>query len=259
MPFSCGLYYVVSDKSDPLKLPVILLHGAGGDHLSWLYPLRRLQGYRVIALDLPGHGNSEGLALQSVDQYADQLIEFMNSVGIYRAFLVGHSLGGAIALCMALRFPERVAAAGMIASSARFPNSEYILRLLEDPSQTTQALAFLENHLFAPTTRQDLISKVMKGLQQVKPEVLKGDWRAASDFDLRDELNHIFQPIWIANGEADRLTPPMSAYYLQKHLHHGMLQIIPAAGHMVILEHPGLLAKSLKTFLDCLPFRLGDL
>ncbi len=258
MPFVKGLYYTVSETPTQERLPVILLHGAGGDHLCWPLHLRRLRGYRVIALDLPGHGRSEGVALHSVEAYARSVIEFMNAVGIYRVFMVGHSLGGAIALMTAFRFPDRVTAIGMIASGARLPLPMPLLKLLDDPNWSPKALAFLEGHLFAPATRRDLIAKVMKGLYQAKPEVLISDWRAASNFDLCNELSNIDQPVWLATGSADLLTPPILATYLQRHLPHAVMRIIPDAGHMVLLESPNVLAESLRLFLDGLPYRLGD-
>lgn len=258
MPFAKGLYYTVSGDPARGKLPIILLHGAGSDHLCWPLHLRRLRGYRVIALDLPGHGRSEGVALHSVEAYARSVIEFMNAMGIYRVLIVGHSLGGAIALMTAFRFPDRVTAIGMIASGARLPLPKPLLKLLDDPNWTPKVLAFLESHLFAPATRRDLITRVMKGLYQAKPEVLVSDWRAASNFDLCNELSNIDQPVWLATGSADLLTPPMLVAYLQRHLPHAVMQIIPDAGHMVLLERPGILAESLCSFLDSLPYRLGD-
>jgi pimeloyl-ACP methyl ester carboxylesterase len=258
MPYASGFYYAVSEASDALRLPVILLHGAGSDHLCWPPELRRLPGYRVLALDLPGHGRSKGITFHSVEKYALWVVEFMNVAGVYRAILVGHSLGGAVALTAALRFPERVAAIGMVSSGARLPVPQPLLSALSDPKQISRALMFLEAHLFAKSARRELIVKIMNGLRQVKPEVLISDWQAADNFDLSDELNSIEQPVWVATGAADRITPPTLAYYLQKHLRHITLQIIPNAGHMALLEQPDVLAKSLLAFLNALPFRLGN-
>lgn len=257
MPFAQGLYYTVSEDSPKGRLPVILLHGAGSDHLCWPVHLRRLPGYRVLALDLPGHGRSEGVALHSVEAYAHRVIKFMDAVGIYRAFMVGHSLGGAIALMAALRFPDRVTAIGMIASGARLPLPMLLLKRLDDLNWSPKVLACLEGYLFAPTARRDLIAKVMRELYQVKPEVLISDWRAASSFDLCNELANIYQPVWLATGSADLLTPPILAIYLQRHLPHAVMRIIPDAGHMVMLESPHVLAEGLRAFLDGLPYRLG--
>jgi pimeloyl-ACP methyl ester carboxylesterase len=257
MPYAGGFYYAVSEAPNTLRLPVILLHGAGSDHLCWPLEMRRLPGYRVLALDLPGHGRSQEITLHSVEEYALRVIEYMSVVGVYRAVLVGHSLGGAIALTAALRFSERVAAVGVISGGARLPLPKPLLSCLNDPKQIPQALAYLEAHLFAQSARRELIAKVMNGLRRVKPEVLVSDWRAAARFDLCEELHNIDQPVWVVTGTADSMTPPALAYYLQRHLRHVTVQIIPGAGHMVLLERPSALAESLLAFLDTLSFRLG--
>ena len=77
---------------------MVLIHGAGGDHLFWPPEMRRLPDYRVITLDLPGHGKTEGPGCQSIQDYARDVAEFMDVASLSRAVFVGHAMGGAIAL-----------------------------------------------------------------------------------------------------------------------------------------------------------------
>ncbi|TLN23779.1 alpha/beta fold hydrolase, partial [bacterium] len=95
MPIAAGIYYalVQGRAASSLHPPVILIHGAGSSHLCWPAALRRLPGCRVLALDLPGHGRSSGVGLQSLDALADRLVDFLEALGLYQAVFVGHSMG----------------------------------------------------------------------------------------------------------------------------------------------------------------------
>src|SRR5512143_1899684 len=101
MPAAAGIHYVVHDGGGLSKPAVLLIHGAGGDHLSWPPELRRLPNYRVYAVDLPGHGKSQGPGFQSFDDHVRVMIKLMDEVGLSRVVVMGVSMGGAIALVMA--------------------------------------------------------------------------------------------------------------------------------------------------------------
>ncbi len=101
------------------KSAVVLLHGAGGTHLHWPYNLRRLNNYKIYAPDLPGHGKSAGLGMQSVGKYADAVAEWITSVGIKKAVIAGHSMGGAIAQTLAIEYPKLVSGLILVATGAK--------------------------------------------------------------------------------------------------------------------------------------------
>jgi pimeloyl-ACP methyl ester carboxylesterase len=88
MPFAVKIYYQI--HQDAADLPLVLLHGAGGNHLSWPPELRRLAGFRVYALDLPGHGKSPGRGQQSIEAYLIALRDWMQAVELHRAVFIGH-------------------------------------------------------------------------------------------------------------------------------------------------------------------------
>ena len=88
--------------------PSYLIHGAGGHHLYWPPQIRRLTGYRVYALDLPGHGRSGGSGQQTIDSYTTAVKDWLIEVNLHSAVFVGHSMGSAIALSLALNYPDHV-------------------------------------------------------------------------------------------------------------------------------------------------------
>src|SRR5512135_1261958 len=119
MPSAAGLYYFSHLEEEKGLAPVILLHGAGGNCLFWPPGLRRLEGLRIYAPDLPGHGKSAGIGKQSILDYAGCLLDFMRALTISKAIFVGHSMGGAIALHLAIHHPRHTLALTLLGAGAR--------------------------------------------------------------------------------------------------------------------------------------------
>jgi len=250
MPFANGLYCSIFDDGTLSQPPVILLHGAGSNRLCWPSAIRRLPGQKMIALDLPGHGRSEGVALQSVTEYADAVLGFMQEMGIYKASLAGHSLGSAIALHLALHYPDRVAQLGVISGGAALNIPENILTAFSNPTTFKEGLEVLKQVLFGPSASNSLKEQVLDTLQNMRQGVLYGDWLACAGFDLHDSVKQIKAPTWIIVGDHDKLTPPYQSRYLAKQIKKAALQLVPGAGHMLILEAPEAVSSGLADFLN---------
>src|SRR5512139_2770184 len=109
--------------------PVVLLHGAAGTHLSWPAQVCRLPDCRVYALDLPGHGKSAGEACRSVDGYTRRVLDWMEALSLQQAVLVGHSMGSAVAMQIALTEPGRAAALVLAGSAARLKVNPALIEL----------------------------------------------------------------------------------------------------------------------------------
>lgn len=249
MPIVQGIYYTLYEGGQKDRPPVVLIHGAGSDHLCWPVELRRLSSHHVLALDLPGHGRSSGLGLHSIDSYAGQVVGFLAGLDINQAYLVGHSMGGAIALSISLQFPTLPVALGLIASGAYLNVKPELLEALKSPGTYQDGLNWIRQRAFSPHTGAALIEYSMKQLHAVRPATLYEDWLACSRFDLHGKIEQIEAPSWVAVGSDDRLTPLSCANYLITSLRHARLQVIPSAGHMLILEKPKELAQGLQKFL----------
>lgn len=252
MPSAAGIYYaqfVEERKDDP---PVILIHGAGSNHLAWPAEIRRLPGQRVLAIDLPGHGRSQGVAQQSIRAYADQILDFLAALGLYQAIFVGHSMGGAIALELAVSHPTHVSGLGLIATGAYLGVDPGFIENLSDPVMVPTALHTFQMHAFSTQASALLRERSLQTLKETRASTLYSDWRACADFDLREEVMRIEAPAWIITGSEDQLTPVAYANFLAGRLPAARLQIVPGAGHMVILEQPGRVAQGLQQFLAAL-------
>lgn len=238
----------------------MLIHGAGSDHLCWPPEIRRMAGEHILALDLPGHGRSGGVCEQSVQGYAAQVLSFLDKANIYRVALVGHSLGGGIALSLALSHPDRIAAIALLACGAVFNLPPDLPENLSSQASFSAAMEYFQSRLFGSGANRSLVEKVMRSLRTVRPSLLQSDWQAALSFDLRQqvELELVQPPVLVAVGMEDRITPPQMAHYLVKKIPHAQLLKVQDAGHMLMLEQPRRVGMELEGFFKALPLNLHE-
>ncbi|MGA7193133.1 MAG: alpha/beta hydrolase [Anaerolineales bacterium] len=252
MPIAAGCYYFAHEATNHSRPPIILIHGAGGNHLSWPPQLRRLPDQRIFALDLPAHGKSEGLGHQAIEDYVHDILEFMSELKIYSAILVGHSMGGAAALSAAIHFPERVTALGLIGNGARLHVAPALLRAASDSSTFKNTVQMIANLSFASSsTRIKELS--MQRMMETRPAVLYGDLMACDAFDVMHQLSKLSLPTLIVCGSDDQMTPLNYSEFLHKHIVGARLEVVPNAGHMVMLEQPDMVSNLLLDFFKSIP------
>jgi pimeloyl-ACP methyl ester carboxylesterase len=254
MPFAAGIHYFNHEPEagggeNLVRLPVILIHGAGGNHLYWPPEVRRLGGQRILALDLPGHGKSSGVGQQSIRDYARSVLDFMDSLGIVRAVFVGHSMGGAIALTLGLDFAERAAALGLIASGGRLRVASPVLENTANAATFPLAVQLINEWAFGPQADPNLKALAARRMAETRPAVLHGDLLACDAFDVMARLEEIRVPTLVLCGTEDKLTPPHYSKTLAARIPGAALQTVDGAGHMVMLEEPRRVAGVLGVFL----------
>ncbi len=253
MPLAAGLYYFSHEEENYSRPPVLLIHGAGGTHLHWPPQTRRMPGQRVFALDLPGHGKSQGVGLQSVGDYAEFIIQFMDAARLNAAVMVGHSMGGAIALTLALDFPDRVLGLGLVGSGARLRVHPAILDGTADPSAFETTVKLINDFSYGPHVKPRTKELAALRMAETRPSVLHGDFVACDNFDVMERLGEIAVSALILCGAEDKLTPPRYSEYLRDHLRAARLHIFEGAGHMLMLEQPQAFTEALADFLDAIP------
>jgi len=250
MPVANNICYAESPNANPNRPPVVLVHGAGGDSRSWPIEIRRLSGWRVLAVDLPGHGRSIGRPRQSIADYCHDLLAFLSELQIFRAVLVGHSLGAAVVLQLAEEFPDRLAGLGLISASAHLEAPPLLVDYFSNPLTIPLGIQLFQQWAFCPRTPLAQIKAGLASLYTARPAVLAGDWQAFTRFDFHGTLERVAIPAWIVSGAEDRLAPPAGAHYLASHLGNATVQVIPSAGHMLLVEQPAALGDSLQAFLQ---------
>lgn len=259
MPVSGNLYYSFHCERDAETPPLVLIHGAGGTHLYWPPEIRRLRGYCVHSLDLPGHGKSALCdGQQSIGEYARYIVHWLESVELRRAVLVGHSMGSAIALALAINHSEYVVGLCLIGAGARLRVSPDILNYMADQTTFYKATDLLLSYSFSSTASSRLVDLASRRFGETRQSVLYGDLQACDHFDVMDQLGAVKQPTLVICGAEDQMTPLRYAQFLTNSIPNARLVVIPGAGHMVMLEQPHLVAEGLLSFLQDISFLPGE-
>ncbi len=239
------IFYTDHRQADETRPPLILIHGAGATHFDFPSSLQMLH---AIAPDLPGHGQSDPPSFRRVEEYAAAMHAFLDALDLPEVYLMGHSMGGAIAQMLALTMPERVCGLVLLATGAHLPVSPTLLTgLKEKIVETVGLIVKWEWAKDAPQTWRD---QSFKRMLQTPPHIIAGDYYACSQFDIRSRLSALTMPTLILGASADRMTPPPIQHDLAAHLRHASLHIIPDGGHMVALEQPDVVTALVREWLN---------
>jgi pimeloyl-ACP methyl ester carboxylesterase len=227
---------------------LLLLHGAGARGLVWQQQV--LAFPRAQAPDLPGRA---GRAPAGVDGYLEALRAGLTP-GPARV-VGGHSLGGAIAMAWAIRYPEEVRALILVGTGARLRVTPAWLEGIR--SGNADIVGQFGAAWFGPQADQRLREKSLRLLRATPPDVLLADLAAADGFDVMGELARIAAPALVVCGADDRLTPPKYSRYLHEQIRGSHLVVVEGAGHMVMLEQPQATNQALRDFLVRLDVGVG--
>jgi pyruvate dehydrogenase E2 component (dihydrolipoamide acetyltransferase) len=233
--------------------PLLLIHGFGGDLLSWQFNQAAWAEHRpVVAIDLPGHGgSSKQVPRGDVASLAGMVAAAMDALEIARAHLVGHSLGGAIALQLALDSPSRVASVALVNSAGLGPdvNMDYIEGFVaadrrKDMKPVIEKL-FANPELVTRDMLEDLLrykrlDGVDAALRSIAGAAFAGGQQATV---LRDQLGEVKVPVQAVWGAEDRIIPAAHAAAVERH------QVLSGAGHMVHIEQPEKVNRIVQDFL----------
>lgn len=233
--------------------PLVLIHGSGDSARTWEPLIARLGGSDCLALNLPGHGDRidrPGPSAMSVGDYADAVRAALARRELAGVTLAGHSLGGAIALRMALEYPALVGRIVLIGTGARLRVLPAVLAGAKSrsPDEVRAAHHDLVRLGFAPEHEAQAAAYFAE-LEPFAPGVYGRDLAACDAFDMMADLGRIEQPALIVTGEQDRLTPPKFATFLRDHLENARLTLIPGAGHYVHVEAPDAVAAAIREWL----------
>ncbi|HTP09696.1 MAG TPA: alpha/beta fold hydrolase [Anaerolineae bacterium] len=240
------IYYALR-RNQTDGMPVVLLHGAGENHLIWPNGLRRLLRTIVYAIDLPGHGKSTGLGCSTIADYAAWVVSFLDALHIPAAIFIGHSMGGAIVQQLALTHPDRTIALVLIATSAKLRVAPQLLELAR--RDFPAAIELVSEWEWGSTVPEEIKQLGKQQLLTNSPLVMLDDYRACDAFDIREQVKNIAAPTLIIVGEADRMTPLKHATFMAEQILGARLNVTPEAGHMVMLEAADVVTQAVIDFL----------
>jgi pimeloyl-ACP methyl ester carboxylesterase len=228
---------------------LVLIHGAGGDRYHWSPGLRRLPGERVLAIDLPGHGESGGTGERSIEGYRTQVESWMERIGLEQVVVAGHSMGGAISLSLALSGSERVAGLILVGTGGRLRvHPDFLLGMSSDESYK-DTVEEIMRWSFGSRASSRLIELASERMLDTDREIYLGDFAACDAFDVLDQLPQIELPCLVLCGTEDRMTPVKFSQKLALDIPDSDLVLVEGAGHMVMLEAPAEVESAIQEFM----------
>ncbi|MCB1152056.1 MAG: alpha/beta hydrolase [Deltaproteobacteria bacterium] len=230
---------------------IVFVHGAAGNKLAWLrctrYLAALLPDHPIYYLDLPGHGESTKPPELSIDGYAEVLLEFLEELRLSPAVLVGHSMGGAVALTAALREPMAVEKIAVMGSGYRITLATGLIELLED--DYPKAIGMIRDFGFGDNPSPQEVATTMESLMSCDPETAITDFKALAEYDVKGEIGRLRPPLAVFYGSSDKLTSPERNRALADAVPDAEHHAFEGAGHMLMLERPEELASQLARFI----------
>ncbi len=227
---------------------VLFIHGAGGGQYTWSYQKGFFEKeFNPIIIELPGHGASGGEGEQDIGKYAEHVYRFIKGLHLSNVFLVGHSMGGAIVQTMALNYPEVIKGIVLVGTGARLRVLPMILKEIRENFE--EAVRKINELAYSRKVAPDLLEAGRVGMLQCRPDVVYGDFFACDHFDVMNELGKIDRPCLILCGDEDELTPVKYSQFLRDRIKGSRLEILPGAGHMVMMESPSAFNEKIREFI----------
>ncbi len=247
---------------DPALPALLFLHGAGMDHTVWALQTRYFahRGRTVLAPDLPGHGRSDGPALDSVGGLADWVIGLMDATGIDTAALVGHSMGALTALEAAARRPDRIDALVLLAVAETMQVHPRLMAAARDGEALAVDLITAWGHGRRahlggnPAPGLWLMGGDQRLLERGDMAALAADLAVCDGFaGARAAAAKLACPTLFVLGRLDRMTPAAGGHALAAAVVGATVVELPDAGHLMMVEDPGGTQDALKAFLGDAP------
>ena len=223
---------------------VVLLHGGAQNAHTWDTVLLALHR-PAVALDLPGHGRSEGPLLESIEEVADWVVAVLDETGLSQAAVVGHSMGSLVAIAAAARHPDRIRAIALVSASVPMPVNDFLLKSAQENKQV--AIDILNFWGFSKSAQLGgnatpgnwMLGGGMRLMEKAGPGVIFNDLRACNSYiDGLSDAAQVRCPALLIVGERDKLTPTRASKAVIEALPNATVVTLPGAGHALLSERP---------------------
>ncbi len=240
------------------KPVVVFLSGSALDHLFWALHSRffAFRNYSVLALDFPGHTNSEGPELTSIEEMADWLNDAVEVLAADNLSIVGHSQGCLTALEFVSRYPDKVRTVSFIGSGLATPVNPGLIAAAENdpPAAIDMMISWgfgAAGHLHqGPIPGNSMAASGWKTMFRNAPAGLAADLKACNAYKGGvAAAAKIGCPQQVILGAKDRMTPRKAGLQLVEHLPAPELHVVQESGHMVPLEAPDTCRSLLRNFI----------
>ncbi|HEU4328028.1 MAG TPA: alpha/beta hydrolase [Roseiflexaceae bacterium] len=235
--------------------PVLFLHGWLGSWRYWLPTMERVADhFRTYSFDFWGFGDSRRQRTQeSIQNYSDQVIRFLDELGIDRVLLVGHSMGGMVALKTAINHPERITRVAAVGAPIVGDSLSWLLKLTDRPvlAEAFARVSWFRRYMFqlflGETTDaavHEILDDSVKSSSTTLRRAVGSMWRT----DLRHELHRLAVPSLIVHGGRDQIVHPNQADLFDA-VQSAEVVVMPESRHFPFLDEPEIFNDVLLRFL----------
>jgi 3-oxoadipate enol-lactonase len=239
--------------------PLVLLHGLGSSRNDWLLQLPALvPRYRTVAVDLRGHGGSPPPpGPYRLDHFAADVAQLLQRIGAHPAHVVGISLGGAVALQLALDFPELMHSLVLVNTAARFVSDSWQQRLMGMKRMASVYLFGMDRvakavaaRLFPKPEQVQLRRETVERIRNNDLAAYRATLWAIARFDVQARLGEISCPALVVAGDQDTTVPLASKRLLAERIPHSRMEIIADSGHATPVDQPEAFNRVFMQFLE---------
>ncbi|MEM2982778.1 MAG: alpha/beta hydrolase [Candidatus Bathyarchaeia archaeon] len=244
-------YLTPCDPSGKRGHRIMYIHGTGYCSEIWRRHMDAISdSHTPVAIDLPGHGLSEGRGFRGTADYSNFVVKLAESLGWGRFVIAGHSLGGAIAITTAVYNHEMLKGMILIDTGARLRVHPDILKGALSAARSGKGAAIDPSWAFAKATPNSVIESTLAMMAKTDPWVTYNDWICDDSFDFTTRIKDIHIPTVAICGEEDKLTPVKYHSFLKEKMPNCTLKVIEGAGHFVMVEKLEEFTRAVKDFLN---------
>lgn len=240
---------------------LVCLHGVSSSAEIWrpVLPMLAADRYRVLAWDMPGYGASAFVEPYDFAHLADALGALLDAAGLPRAVVIGHSMGGMVAMEFASRHPQRVqalvlacttASSGVQSGPARAALLEQRLGLLQRGGSMAELAGQLLPAMLGSRPPPGLFERLCQLMAAIPPETYRAAIQALPDFDRRAALGAFDFPTLCVAGDRDRIATPPTMRRISERIGGAQFFLMPGVGHLGPFEDPEAFVALLRAFLD---------
>ena len=237
---------------DKKKPSILLMHGSGLTHIVWSLheQFYATQGYNVLSVDLPGHGNSEGPSLKSIEEISDWIKSLMNVLDINKLIIIGHSQGSLVGIDFAARYPNLINGLVLVAGSYKMPVNQDLINYAEAGDEKAVLLMMKWGYEGSKAfIGGNPVKKIINSSREIR-EVLAVDLNACNNYKGgKESLEKINCPTLCIFGDLDKMVPLEVGNKMALMIKNSEKKVINNCGHMIIFEKAFEMRQIVKEFL----------
>jgi len=237
---------------DKKKSTILLMHGSGLTHIVWSFheQFYSTQGFNVLSVDLPGHGNSEGPSLKSIEEISDWIKSLIEKLGIEKIIIIGHSQGSLVGIDFAARYPKLISSLVLVAGSYKMPVNQDLIDYAEAGDEKAVLLMMKWGYEGSRAfIGGNPVKKIINSSRDIR-EILAVDLNACNNYKSgKESLEKINCPTLCIFGDLDKMVPLKVGTNMSALIKNSETKVISNCGHMIIFEKAFEMRKLVKEFL----------